>query len=201
MSKQSNIFYRGDFDSFKVKSLRKSITESVVQFSVEDSSYPRIKIFMSHKHSDLEDLKGVIGFLEKKYNISIYIDGNDSTMPKVTSVKTAEKIKEKINLCDKFILLATNDAIHSIWCNWELGYSDAVKSGKIAIFPMNDTDLSDDDYSGNEYMELYPSIVYRDGTTKYKGSQNYIEKGLYVRNKSESGGYEIEPFEEWLDRR
>ncbi|MBQ5908173.1 MAG: hypothetical protein IIW80_08970 [Treponema sp.] len=75
------------------------------------------------------------------------------------------------------------------------------KSGKIAIFPMNDTDLSDDDYSGNEYMELYPSIVYRDGTTKYKGSQNYIEKGLYVRNKSEFGGYEIEPFEEWLDRR
>lgn len=198
MSKQSNIFYRGDFDSFKVKSLRKSITESVVQFSVEDSAYPRIKIFMSHKHSDLEDLKGVIGFLEKNYNISIYIDGNDSKMPKVTSVKTAEKIKEKINLCDKFILLATNDAIHSIWCNWELGYSDAVKSGKIAIFPMNDTDLSDNDYSGKEYMELYPTIVFRDGTTRYSNTGEVITEGLYLRTKKDSG-FTLKKFEDWLE--
>ena len=199
MSDQRNVFYRGMFDSFKVTSLRKSIFEAK-QFSVEDSAHRRISIFMSHKHDDLEDLKGVIGFLEQEYNTSIYTDGNDSTMPKVTSVVTAEKIKNQIKCCDKFILLATNKAIASKWCNWELGYSDAVKPGKIAIFPMNDTDLSDNDYSGNEYMELYPSIVYRDGTTKYKSSEHYIVEGLYVRNKSKSGGYEIEPFEKWLER-
>ena len=198
MSKQSNVFYRGTFDDYKVKHLRKAITESVVQFSVEDSAYPKIKIFMSHKHSDLDDLKGVIGFLEQEYNVSIYTDGNDSTMPKVTSVITAEKIKKQIKLCDKFILLATNDAIHSIWCNWELGYSDAVKSGKIAIFPMNDTDLSDDDYSGNEYMELYPTIVYRDGTTKYNNTGEVITKGLYLRTKNDSG-FTLKKFEDWLE--
>ena len=198
MSKQNNVFYRGDFDSFKVKNLRKSITESVEQFSVEDSAYPRIKIFMSHKHDDLEDLKGVIGFLEQEYNISIYTDGNDSTMPKVTSVVTAEKIKNQINICDKFILLATNKAVASKWCNWELGYSDAVKPGKIAIFPMNDTDLSDNDYSGNEYMELYPSIVYRDGTTKYRNTDKVIEAGLYIRTKKKDG-YSIKLLEDWLE--
>ena len=119
-------------------------------------------------------------------------------MPKVTSAITAKKIKKQINLCDKFILLATNDAIHSIWCNWELGYSDAVKPGKIAIFPMNDTDISEDDYSGNEYMELYPTIVYRDGTTRYNNTGEIITSGLYLRKKKDSG-YTLKKFEEWLE--
>lgn len=198
MSKQSNVFYRGTFDDYKVKHLRKAITESVVQFSVEDSAYPKIKIFMSHKHSDLDDLKGVIGFLEQEYNVSIYTDGNDSTMPKVTSVITAEKIKKQIKLCDKFILLATNDAIHSIWCNWELGYSDSVKHGKIAILPMNDTNISEDNYSGNEYMELYPTIVFRDGTTRYNNTGEVITEGFYLRTKKGSG-FTLKKFEDWLE--
>lgn len=46
-------------------------------------------------------------------------------MPKVTSAETATRIKDRISRCDKFILLATNGAIDSKWCNWELGFGDA----------------------------------------------------------------------------
>lgn len=198
MVKQSNVFYRGDFDSFKIKDIKKSINESF-NFSVEDSAYRKTRVFISHKHSDLEDLKGVIGFLESNYNLSVYIDGNDNTLPKITSVITAEKIKEKISHCDKFILLATNSAISSKWCNWELGYGDAVNPGNIAIFPMNDTELSDDDYTGNEYMELYPSIVFRDGTTKYRNTGETIPIGLYIRSKKTDGLITLTKFEKWLE--
>lgn len=197
----NNLFYRGDFNKYKINDseLRKSLTESF-NFSAESASgFKQTTVFISHKHNDLEDLKGVIGYLEKECDVSVYIDSSDEKMPKITSVITAERIKNKIKTCNKFILLATNAAIASKWCNWELGFGDALKSenNDIAILPMNDNELSD--YSGNEYMELYPTIIYRDGTTKYRNSEEYIPEGLYVRTKNKNkNGYSIEPLYEWL---
>ena len=93
-------------------------------------------VFVSHSHEDLADLKGLIGFLQREYGVKVYIDSQDPTMPKVTTADTAINIKNRIRQCDKFILLATNKAIESKWCNWELGYGDADKFKKhIAIFP------------------------------------------------------------------
>lgn len=62
---------------------------------------------------------------------------------------------------DKFILVATEGAIASKWCNWELGFGDAQKYayGKIALFPIRDDEK---DWSGSEYLELYPVIGYID---------------------------------------
>ena len=96
---------------------------------VEYSQYAAGKttVFISHKHDDLEDLKGILGFLQQTYGVKVYIDSQDPTMPKITSAETALNIKKRIDQCDKFILLATNGAIESKWCNWELGYGDARK--------------------------------------------------------------------------
>ena len=94
-------------------------------------------VFISHKHDDFNDLKGLLGFLEKQYGVKVYIDSKDSSMPKITSAQTAINIRERIKSCDKFILLATNGVIESKWCNWELGYGDAQKFKKhIALFQM-----------------------------------------------------------------
>ena len=68
------------------------------------SYFGKTTVFISHKHDDLEDLSGLIGFLEKNYNVKAYIDSKDSSMPSVTSGVTASKIKERIRQCDKFIL-------------------------------------------------------------------------------------------------
>lgn len=193
----SNLFYRGDFNKYKISDseLRKSLTESF-NFSAESASgFKQTTVFISHKHNDLEDLKGVIGYLEKECDVSVYIDSSDEKMPEITSVITAERIKNKIKTCNKFILLATNAAIESQWCNWELGFGDAFKSknNDIAILPMNDTNLSDLDYAGNEYMELYPTIVYMDGATVRRYSDEYILKDYYVKINSN-----ITPLYEWL---
>lgn len=199
----SNLFHRGDFSRYRINEseLRKSLNESV-NFSAENlRNSEKTTVFISHKHDDLEDLKGLIGFLQTEYNVKTYIDSNDVKMPKITSGETARRIKEKIKTCKKFILLATNAAIKSKWCNWELGFGDALKSenNDIAILPMNDTNLFDLGYAGNEYMEIYPTIVYRDGTTKYRNSEKYIKKGLYVRTKNKNDeSYSIELLEDWF---
>ena len=78
-----------------------------------------------------------MGFLEDEYKVKVYIDSKDSSMPITTSAETAINLKDRIRKCDRFILLATNGAIESKWCNWELGFGDANKyPDKIAIFPL-----------------------------------------------------------------
>ncbi len=197
----TNLFYRGQFDAYKVSSLGKSL-ESITESYTFDSSYhkPKIKIFLSHKHDDLEDLKGVIGLFRENFNVNVYIDSQDITMPKTTSGKTATRIKERIKKCDKFILLATNGAIESKWCNWELGFGDANKFEKnnLALFPMCDNSYSESSYKGNEYLEIYPHIVYRDGTTTYSDG-SLVTKGYYVRSKNREEGFSITPLKKWLE--
>ena len=161
---------------------------------------PKTAVFISHSHEDLEDLKGLLGFLQRQYGVKVYIDSQDPTMPKVTTAETALNIKERIKQCDKFILLATNRAIESKWCNWELGYGDAGKYRKnIALFPLNDKGARNSTYKGSEYMNIYPYIAYFDGTEKYTSGQ-LVQNGYYVR-WHENGKNYITSLVEWFDER
>lgn len=164
----------------------------------EQSIYSKTTtVFISHKHDDLDDLKGLIGFLENEYGVKAYIDSRDPSMPKKTSGETATNIKNRIKKCDKFILLATNSAVESKWCNWELGYGDAQKYREhIALFPMKPKDASDFEYRGSEYMQIYPYICYFNVTETYTNG-NPIIKGYYVRYK-ENDSYYITPLENWF---
>lgn len=138
----------------------KTINESLLEFK-NQSKYGKITIFLSHKHDEIEELDGAITFL-KKFGVEIYIDWMDEGMPKLTSGKTAERIKDKIKENQKFIFLATEGAINSKWCNWELGYGDAKKFiDNIAIFPIRS---GANDYSGSEYLQIYPYIYESDST-------------------------------------
>lgn len=191
-----NIFERGDFKAYQVQSLNEAKQD--VNTLYHKYQKKKIRVFISHKHDDLEDLKGIIGFLENNFNVKCYIDSRDMTMPRTTSGETAERIKERIKQCERFILLATDGAIESKWCNWELGYGDAEKydSRHMALFPMKEIDERDSSYKGNEYMEIYPHIVYRGGVDKYKSGEK-IPDGYYLKYK-EGDKNIIEPLEEWL---
>ena len=157
-------------------------------------------VFISHKHDDLADLKGLLGFLEQEYGVKVYIDSRDPSMPPITSAETALNIRERIKECDKFILLATNGAIESKWCNWELGYGDAQKYKEhIALFPVKPKNSLDKSYKGSEYMNIYPHITYYSGTEKYKDGTP-IPRGYYVRTK-QGDGYVITSLSTWFKRR
>ncbi len=143
-----------------------------------------ITVFLSHKHDEVIVLEDVICML-KSLGVFVYVDWLDEGMPKETCGDTACRIKQKIKECKKFIFLATEGAIASKWCNWELGYGDAQKYwNNIAIMPI--TEKRRDVFSGSEYLQIYPVI---------KSDYEYIVTGCYV----EYEGKRIS-LVEWLKR-
>ncbi len=159
-----------------------------------DSSKPII--FLSHKHDEHSIMQDVIAFL-KKEGMDVYVDWLDESMPAYTNNETALRLKEKIRTADKFILVATSNAINSKWCNWELGLGDAAKYIEhIALFPINKNYQS---FNGAEYLNIYPRIEYQDGTTKYTGGA-YIPKGYYVIYPDKNGQSTIYPLKAWLKK-
>ena len=191
------VFNEGDFSAYKKQQLNEARGEIVRP----DPYWGRaqISVFISHRHDDLEDLRGIIGFLESQYNVKCYIDSRDPSMPKTTSGETAQRIKGRIDGCKKFILMATEGAIDSKWCNWELGYGDAKKyKDHIAIFPLKKKVSYEWKYKGNEYMQIYPSIAYYGQGELYEGGQP-VKPGYYVAVRGENTYY-ITPLAEWLSK-
>ncbi len=188
------IFEQGSFRTYSEVRLDEA-REPIIKHSLYDT---KTTVFISHKHDDLDDLKGIIHLFQAQYGVKVYIDSQDPTMPKTTNAKTAENIKERIKMCDKFILLATNGAIESKWCNWELGYGDSLKFMRnIAILPIKPKNAVDSFYKGAEYMDIYPYIAYYDGTEKYISGES-ISKGYYIQYKKDDSKYTITPLEEWF---
>ena len=60
------IFEQGSFQRFYTTRLDEAM-EPVLEHS-QFQSFPTT-VFISHKHDDLDDLRGVLGFLEKNYNV------------------------------------------------------------------------------------------------------------------------------------
>lgn len=132
----------------------------------ETKTAAEVSVFLSHSHDDLEmiDVEKSIVLL-RKAGVRVYIDSNDTSLPPFTSEETARKIKEQIKLNKKFILVATNKAIYSKWCNWELGFGDAHKYiNHIALIPISDNSTS---WNGSEYLRIYPRIEESDYNPGY----------------------------------
>jgi hypothetical protein len=114
-----------------------------------------ISVFISHSHKDKELIKYLFNIL-RNLKVKVYVDWLDDELTYPPTSKTAEKIKKMIKTNKKFILLATNDAIASKWCNWELGLGDAHKFiDHIALLPVSE---DSGDWKGNEYLQIYPYI-------------------------------------------
>lgn len=179
------------------RTFNKNINESLIEFSSETKA-DKVTIFLSHKHDEVEELDSAITLL-KSFGVSVYVDWQDKGMPKNTSGITAKRIKEKIKENQKFIFLATEGAIASKWCNWELGYGDAQKYiDNIALLPIKN-DLHSV-YSGSEYMQIYPTIEYLDGTRK-NNAGDFIPKGYYVLEPSDiNGGQSFITLKLWLTK-
>lgn len=112
-------------------------------------------VFLSHSHKDSEEAEAVQAWLEEEYELKVYIDWKDNTMPDTPNRETAEKIQNKIKDCDLFFFLATKNSVASRWCPWEIGYADEVK-GKNKIMIITTTDHIRN--YGNEYLALYREI-------------------------------------------
>ena len=180
-----SVISKSQLGAFKdsTRTFSKSVNESLNEYSRE-TKQGKITIFLSHKHDEAAELNSSIGLL-KSFGVEIYVDWLDIGMPKTTSGKTAVRIKEKIKENKKFIFLGTEGAISSKWCNWELGYGDSLKyKNNIALLPVKNDGYS---YTGSEYMEIYPSIEYLDGSRK-NNAGDYISKGYYILDPADDNG-------------
>ena len=196
------IFERGYFQSNRVNESKiKDSLNEVKSFSARNAYSTRPTVFLSHKHDDLDDVRGVIGELEN-LGAKVYIDSMDNKMPNETSGETALRIKEVIKYTKKFVLVATEKAIESYWCNWELGIGDTHKYiENIAIIPIKDKGEFDFKYKGNEYLQIYPSIDYENGTNRYMTSKELIPRGYYVcKPRNKDGVRYITPLKQWLNQ-
>ena len=135
--------------------------------------------------------------LLKKIGVNVYVDWMDIGMPKSTSGRTAERIKGKIKDNKKFIFLATEGAINSKWCNWELGFGDAHRFIKdIAIFPVRD---DNNNFTGSEYLQIYPSIEFVERNSVQRRIGGYFEEDYYVITpKNENGDRSYVKINVWL---
>jgi hypothetical protein len=200
------IFERGHFKSTRIQKsfINDSLNESKT-FSASSAYSVKPTVFLSHKHDDIEDEEELKGFVEilDDLNVKIYIDSMDNKMPKETSGDTAKRIKDIIKYCDKFILMATENAIESYWCNWELGIGDVHKYIRhIALLPIKDKGKYDFQYKGNEYLQIYPVIDYEDGTNYYRNNGGRIKSGYYVcKPRDEEGIRYITPLDDWLNEK
>jgi len=149
ISKNHLALFQPDSATFLKSILLTSLT------SKEEKELKGTTVFLSHKHDEVDILMKVVSLLNN-LGINVYLDWQDDEMPENTSGETAEKLKNKIIENKKFILLATEKAIASKWCNWELGFSDAKKYDKhIAIMPITENDGT---WKGNEYLQIYPIV-------------------------------------------
>lgn len=175
-----------------LKSFNQTTNSILTQFKNESKLF-KTKIFLSHKHDEVQELEGAIAFL-KSFGVDIYVDWLDDGMPQTTSAQTAVRIKEKIKDNNKFILLATEGAINSKWCNWELGLGDAAKYiDHICILPIK---KEYSDFTGSEYLHIYPYIEFVESTSYIKNT--FRNRGAYVIFPSVNGNDKVISLENWL---
>lgn len=194
------IFERGYFQTETTVNLNENLRETRMFSKYKTVSKPTV--FISHKHSDIQDKKEVKGIIQlfEQLGAKVYIDSMDEKMPNETSGETAARIKEVIEHTNKFVLVATKNAIESYWCNWELGIGDTYKYIEhIAIIPIKEKGQSDTKYKGNEYLQIYPQIEYNKAFTNRNGY--YFKEGYYVAKPQNKQGIKyINPLEDWLNK-
>jgi hypothetical protein len=126
-----------------------------LEFKDGNISTSKNMVFISYKHGEKDYVYRCKDLL-KQHGFEGYIDYEDDTMPIQTSGETAEKLKDAIKKSKKFILIASNGAINSKWCNWELGVADPHKYiHHLALLSIK-PDYSN--YEGEEYLQIYPTI-------------------------------------------
>ncbi len=139
----------------------------------------KIKVFLSHKHDEDPDVIENVKALFLSVGSSLYIDWQDQSMPEITSVETAENLKNAIRGTRKFVVLATPLSIKSIWIPWEIGLADQMKGlPNMAMLPILDPGET---WEKREYCRLYDRIVEVDGVWSVMGPSNSysVKTSLY----------------------
>lgn len=147
-------------------------------------------IFLSHSSLDREEVINLVG-LFNNCGYSVYVDWMYDAQLDRSNVteETAEALRTRMLQSTGLAYLATGNSANSKWCPWELGYFDGKsQTSRCCILPV--LSYKTDHYTGQEYLGLYPYLVYEQYSNSSdfdfwvceQGSSKYIVLREWLKN-------------------
>jgi hypothetical protein len=131
-------------------------------------------IFLSHNFLDANVVYGLKTVLEENdFSVYVYWVDDAAESSKVTPA-TADRIRRRMQSCKSLLYATSDNAEHSKWMPWELGYFDGIRS-KVAICPITRSSS----YDGREYLGLYP-FMEKDLWLRKPDGQVYKKLGTWI---------------------
>ena len=182
---ESNVRARAQ-NEIRKSGFTKKANQIIVEASASYQPSKTFDIFLSHSIRDAELILGMKGIFED-LGYTVYVDWIEDPnldRSKVTA-ETAEKLRQRMNSSKSLFFVTTTNAESSKWMPWECGYFDGKKQ-KVAIVPIT-TKATNNQYSGQEYLGLYPYIVQQANTANKellwvrKSSTEYVSYDGWVK--------------------
>ncbi|MBP6437480.1 MAG: toll/interleukin-1 receptor domain-containing protein [Paludibacteraceae bacterium] len=116
-------------------------------------------IFLSHSFQDAETVYALYKYL-KSFGWSVYVDWiEDSHLDRQNVTKsTSNLLKLQMARSRTLIYASSKASKDSKWMPWELGFFDGHKPDRVAILPIVADQDKHQNYSGVEYLSIYPYI-------------------------------------------
>ncbi|MFY9222920.1 MAG: toll/interleukin-1 receptor domain-containing protein [Blastocatellia bacterium] len=147
----------------KLKELKQdstlTVNESVKKIILDQENVESFDIFLSHSYFDKKYVLALKLDIESM-GLSVYIDWDIDTQlerSKVTK-KTAHVLRKRMKSCKSLFFAVSENSPNSKWMPWELGYFDGLGK-RVAILPILDNAVNISNYSGQEYLSLYPFVT------------------------------------------
>lgn len=124
-----------------------------------DARVATYDIFLSHSSEDAIFIKALRDEIVKA-GFSVYVDWIDDPQLDRTAVTkdTAFVLRKRMKSCRSLLYATSSAAKKSVWMPWELGYMDSQTKSRVAIVPIVEDGLEEQDYRGQEYLGLYPYL-------------------------------------------
>jgi hypothetical protein len=114
-------------------------------------------LYVSQSGADKYLIYGLYLEFKEKFDLLPYVDwihDHDINKSDITAA-TAETLRNRIKQSKCFVYVCTEDASHSVWMPWELGFIDATGKTKIALLLLRNNSNKE---FGSGYKNLYPYI-------------------------------------------
>lgn len=126
----------------------------------ERGSAPRdakFDVFLSHSSLDAADILRLKRMIEGE-GLTVYVDwdSDGSLDRKRVTIATAELLRHRLKSSSNLIYADSANAEGSKWMPWELGFFDGFRPHHIFVLPL--VESKDAEYSGREYLNLYPKL-------------------------------------------
>jgi hypothetical protein len=160
------------------------VAESEVRKSAAAPMSTNFDIFISHSFKDAEMIAGIKLLIEGT-GLSVYVDWIEDAQLDRSQVttETADVLRQRMGHCSFLLYATSKESPNSKWMPWELGYFDGLRSGKVGILPILESD--GESFDGQEYLGLYNPYELIDFTGKGRqvGRSTSVWKGVLLKSE------------------